>query len=81
MRVLFCTTGGLGHLLPLRPLAQALRRLGHEVAWVTAPDACPALQGDGFDLFAAGPTFEASRGEFRTAHAGAAGLTGESLSA
>lgn len=81
MRVLFCTTGGLGHLLPLRPLAQALRRLGHEVAWVTAPDACPALQGDGFDLFAAGPTFGASRGEFRTAHAGAAGLTGESLSA
>ena len=52
MRVLFCTTGGLGHLLPLRPLAQALRRLGHEVAWVTAPDACPALQGEGFDLFA-----------------------------
>jgi len=81
MRVLFCTTGGLGHLLPLRPLAQALRRLGHEVAWVTAPDACPALQGEGFDLFAAGPTFGASRGEFRTAHAGAAGLTGESLSA
>lgn len=81
MRVLFCTTGGLGHLLPLRPLAQALRRLGHEVAWVTALDAFPALQGDGFDLFAAGPTFEASRTEFRTLHDGAGRLTGESLSA
>ncbi len=81
MRVLFCTTGGLGHLLPLRPLALALCRRGHHVAWVTAPDACPALQRDGFDLFAAGPTFGASRGEFRTTHAGAARLTGEPLSA
>lgn len=81
MRVLFCTTGGLGHLLPLRPLAHALRRQGHQVAWVTAPDACPALQGEGFDLFAAGPTFEASRHEFRTEHADAARLTGEPLSA
>ena len=81
MRVLFCTTGGLGHLLPLRPLAQALRRLGHEVAWVTAPDACPVLEGAGFDLFAAGPTFEASRRQFRTVHAEATRLSGERLSA
>jgi UDP:flavonoid glycosyltransferase YjiC (YdhE family) len=81
MRVLFCTTGGLGHLLPLRPLALALRSRGHEVAWVTAPDACPVLQGDGFDLFAAGPTFEASRRQFRAAHADAARFTGEQLSA
>ena len=81
MRVLFCTTGGLGHLLPLRPLACALRGQGHEVAWVTAPDACLALHGTGFDLFAAGPTFEASRHELRTMHGGARRLTGEALSA
>lgn len=81
MRVLFCTTGGLGHLLPLRPLAQALRRQGHEVAWVTAPDACATLQDDGFELFVAGLSFEASRGEFRAKHAGAARFTGEALSA
>ena len=81
MRVLFCTTGGLGHLLPLRPLALALRGQGHKVAWVTAPDACPALQGSGIDHFEAGPTFEASRHELRTVHGGAMRLTGESLSA
>lgn len=81
MRVLFCTTGGLGHLLPLRPLAGALRSRGHALAWVTAPDACPVLRSDGFDLFAAGPTFEASRRQFRATHADAARFTGEQLSA
>lgn len=81
MRVLFCTTGGLGHLLPLRPLATALRSRGHHVAWVTAPDALPRLEGEGFELFAAGPTFEASRRQFRAAHADAAHFAGEQLSA
>lgn len=81
MRVLFCTTGGLGHLLPLRPLARALRHRGHPVAWVTAPDACPALKGEAFDLFPVGPTFEASRHELRTNHPDVARLSGEPLSA
>jgi len=81
MRVLFCTTGGLGHLLPLRPLAAALHGRGHQIAWVTAPDALPRLDGQGFDLFAAGPTFEASRRQFRTAHAEAAHLVAEQLAA
>lgn len=81
MRVLFCTTGGLGHLLPLLPLAAALRGRGHEVAWATAPDALPRLEGLGIELFAAGPTFEASRCRFRAAHADAAQLAGERLSA
>lgn len=81
MRVLFCTTGGLGHLLPLRPLATALRSQGHAVGWVTAPDALPRLDGLGFDLLAAGPGFEISRRQFRAAHANAAQLTGEQLSA
>lgn len=81
MRVLFCTTGGLGHLLPLRPLATALRSRGHAVGWVTAPDALPRLEGLGFDLFAAGPSFEVSRLQFRTAHTGGAQLAGEQLSA
>lgn len=81
MRVLVCTTGGLGHLFPLRPLAAALRSRGHQLAWVTAPDALPRLAGEGFDLFAAGPTFEASRRQFRAAHADAAHFAGEQLSA
>lgn len=81
MRVLFCTTGGLGHLLPLRPLAIELRGLGHAVAWVTAPDALPRLEGFGFELFAAGPSFEVSRSQFRAAHADGPKLPGEHLSA
>jgi len=81
MRVLFCTTGGLGHLLPLRPLAAALRSRGHAVGWVTAPDALPRLDGLGFELFAAGPGFDISRRQFRAAHADAAQLAGERLSA
>lgn len=81
MRILFCTTGGLGHLLPLRPLALALRSLGNSVAWVTAPDALPVLHGDGIELFAAGPTFEDSRRQFHAAHADAVRLAGEPLSA
>ena len=81
MRVLFCTTGGLGHLLPLRPLAAALRGRGHEVAWVSAPDALPSLDGFGFERFAAGPGFDVSRRQFRAAFAGGAALEGEQLSA
>lgn len=81
MRVLFCTTGGLGHLLPLRPLATALRSRGHAVGWVTAPDALPRLAGLGFDLFAAGTGFETSRRQFLAAHAEGAQLAGEQLSA
>lgn len=81
MRVLFCTTGGLGHILPLRPLARALHHRGHEIAWATAPDALPVLEGEGFDLFAAGPTFEASRRQFRAAFVEASRFAGETLSA
>lgn len=81
MRVLFCSTGGLGHLLPMRPLARMLHQRGHAVAWVTAPDAGSALQPEAFTLFAAGPSFEASRRELRTAHPDVVRLTGEALSA
>lgn len=80
MRVLFCTTGGLGHLLPLRPLGRALQRRGHAVGWVTAPDALHMLNGLGFDLFDAGPSFDVSRRQFRAAYAQGVHLVGEQLS-
>ncbi|MFT7772210.1 MAG: glycosyltransferase [Roseateles sp.] len=48
---------------------------------MTSPDVLPLLQGEGFDLFAAGPTFEASRRQFRAAYVDAARLAGELLSA
>jgi UDP:flavonoid glycosyltransferase YjiC (YdhE family) len=81
MRVLFCTTGGLGHLLPLRSLANALRNRGHAVGWVTAPDALPALDGLGFEVYSAGTSFEVSRRQFRAAHSDGAQFAGEQLSA
>lgn len=81
MRVLFCTTGGLGHLLPLRPLASALACQGHDIAWVTAPDALPLLDGTGFACFAAGLDFQTSRRQFRAVYTDAARLAGERLSA
>lgn len=80
MRVLFCSTGGVGHLQPMRPLAAALQRLGHAVGWVTAPDALPGLAGQGLALFAAGPTFELSRRQFRDRHPEIQALRGELLS-
>ena len=81
MRILFATTGGAGHVLPLRPLAQALRDRGHAVAWATAPDALPLLNEPGFERFAVGPTFDVSRSAFRDAFPDAGGLLGEALSA
>ena len=42
MRVLFCSSGSLGHLRPMLPLASALLRAGHRVGWASAPDALDA---------------------------------------
>lgn len=80
MRVLFCSTGGSGHIQPMRPLAAALQRLGHSVGWATAPDALPGLAGQAMTLFPAGPTFEAGRRQFRESHPEIQGLRGERLS-
>lgn len=81
MRVMFCSTGGLGHLQPMRPLAAALQDRGHPVAWVTAPDALAGLDGQGMALFPAGPAFGPGRLAFRQRHAHALQVTGEALSA
>lgn len=80
MRVLFCATGGAGHVQPMRPLARALQRLGHAVGWVTAPDVLQGLAAPGLALFPAGPTFELSRRHFRERHPQIQGLRGERLS-
>ncbi|MDQ7743089.1 glycosyltransferase [Hydrogenophaga pseudoflava] len=81
MRVLFCSTGGLGHLQPMRPLAVALRAQGHAVAWATAPDALGWLADQGMALYPAGPAFGPGRLAFRQRHATALQVTGEALSA
>ncbi len=64
----------------MRPLATALQRRGHAVGWVTAPDALPGLAGQGMALFAAGPTFEVSRRQFRDSHPEIRTLRAEPLS-
>ncbi|GAA2609169.1 salmochelin biosynthesis C-glycosyltransferase IroB [Dactylosporangium fulvum] len=41
MRILFCTTPGHGHVLPMLPTAWALRSAGHEVLFTTSGPAGP----------------------------------------
>ncbi len=54
MRVLCTCLPGLGHFLPMAPLARALVAEGHEVAFATAAALCPAIEEAGFAAFPAG---------------------------
>ncbi len=49
MRILFCSMGGLGHTLPLIPMAQACLRLGHRVYWATSEDTRSHLHAHGIE--------------------------------
>ena len=81
MRVLFCSTGSVGHRLPMLPLAGAFVRRGHDVAWATAPDALVELAGRGFALFPAGLGTAEARQIYRRRWPEAKLLRGEVLSA
>ncbi|HKY16744.1 MAG TPA: hypothetical protein VJM33_17595, partial [Microthrixaceae bacterium] len=54
MRVLVTSTPGRGHIGPLVPIASALRDVGHEVRWATAPEGCGTVAGLGFAVDPAG---------------------------
>ncbi len=54
MRVLCTCLPGHGHFNPMLTLAQGLARTGHEVAFATAADFCPHIEGTGFAAFPAG---------------------------
>jgi len=54
MRVLFSTTPGDGHVLPVLPLARAVAGAGHEVAFATGPEYRPRLEAEGFTPFGVG---------------------------
>jgi UDP:flavonoid glycosyltransferase YjiC (YdhE family) len=54
LRVLFSSSGLLGHIHPLVPLATALRSRGHDVRWATGPDGCTGVEHAGFEAVAAG---------------------------
>jgi UDP:flavonoid glycosyltransferase YjiC (YdhE family) len=47
MRLMFSSTGGWGHVLPMLPLAVGAREHGHDVLWGTAAEACPLVAAEG----------------------------------
>jgi hypothetical protein len=59
MRVIVSATPQHGHLLPLLPLARALRDRGNEVAVLTAGGMQPVVEPEGLRLLAAGPMADA----------------------
>lgn len=54
LRVLCTCLPGLGHYLPMLPLARAVAGAGHEVAFATAEGFLPQIEKHGFAVFAAG---------------------------
>ena len=76
LRLLFVSVPAQGHVRPLLGLALAARRLGHEVAWVSGPDARPVLQPFEMPLFEAGPDFAAALAAFRAECPDVAALPG-----
>jgi UDP:flavonoid glycosyltransferase YjiC (YdhE family) len=50
MRLLFTFAGGSGHVDPLVPIAEALRRAGHEVAFVGRRSAAGSVEANGFPV-------------------------------
>ncbi len=54
MRVLFSSTSGHGHVIPMLQLARAFRDAGHDVLWATAAQATPLVTAAGIEAVAAG---------------------------
>src|SRR5215212_6277181 len=54
MRVLFSSTSGHGHVLPMVPLARAFLAAGHQVLWATSAEATALVTAAGLDAVAAG---------------------------
>jgi UDP:flavonoid glycosyltransferase YjiC (YdhE family) len=65
MKLLFVSSPGVGHVLPMVGLALAARDRGHDVAWATAADAWPLLHAHGISTLAAGVPFAQCRTETR----------------
>jgi UDP:flavonoid glycosyltransferase YjiC (YdhE family) len=54
MRFLLTTQPAIGHLHPMIPIARALQRAGHEVAFASSRSFCKTVESAGFRCFAAG---------------------------
>ena len=69
VRVLFSSTSGYGHVIPMLPLADAFREARHDVLWATAAQAMPLVAAAGVEAVASGasgPEEAAIRSELRT---------------
>jgi UDP:flavonoid glycosyltransferase YjiC (YdhE family) len=56
VRVLFSSTTGVGHVLPMVPLARAFAAAGHDVLWATGEHVRPVLDEAGIAVVGCGPT-------------------------
>jgi hypothetical protein len=54
MRVLVSTTGGIGHVLPVVPLARALLEQGHDVLWASGHGGNKLVESAGVEVRAVG---------------------------
>lgn len=54
MRVLFSSTSGYGHVIPMLQLASAVQARGHDVLWATSAQATPLVTAAGIESVAAG---------------------------
>ncbi|KRE95204.1 hypothetical protein ASG76_05905 [Nocardioides sp. Soil774] len=72
MRVLFSSTFGYGHVLPMLPLAKAFGTSGHSVLWATSAQAIPQLAAAGIATAPAGLTGEELHRGLELLHARAA---------
>jgi UDP:flavonoid glycosyltransferase YjiC (YdhE family) len=61
VRVLFCSPPLMGHTLPMVPLALALQRAGHTVAWASGEDVVGLLAAQGLTVSIVSPSQAACR--------------------
>ena len=66
LKVLFTSVSGIGHVSPMIPLALALRDRGHEIRWITGPDACERLESLGIGAVPVGASWEGHRAAYLT---------------
>jgi UDP:flavonoid glycosyltransferase YjiC (YdhE family) len=79
MRVLFTSTGGIGHVQPVLPLAVAMRDRGHDVVVAAPPPALLRAKAAGLPTQAAGAPAPEQMAEFRRRWPEAASLRGAAL--
>jgi UDP-N-acetylglucosamine:LPS N-acetylglucosamine transferase len=61
MRVLITSTPGTGHVYPVLPLADALRRAGHDLLWAISEDGEQLVRHHGFAVAIAGMNLDERR--------------------